>query len=795
MSKKDTNSHSSKKSSDQKAIQAGEKLMLDVNESLNSVLNELGELQTSGLTAESEALTQLLSAESNLSNATTVFAGPSPKFDAPTWEGSDSNPKRASYEKEFTPVITKCLTAPTVQSDELAIAAQLLEGTIKTTFQQQAGQQNLTETGDGFPSDLSVDTVAMQWVADSIIRLSGNVAEDVQTKLANDLIAKVTKMTAKQLYENLKLPDYWQAVTSLESNGGYNDVVGEIEAAIAGMWSTYGNAKNLTEDVIANATASIITDLKATKTQEALTALSPLELQSVKDRITNIPSPLPSPKPAKNKNYEIVETAIAKFQKDIASNIPKATGTATWDGDFGAIVENALLGSSATHAAAVLAKQNKILNALENNYNTLPRNPLNPSAPISDETEITTWIESTVSTLRTKKVITSTQGDLLNSGLIDEVMRLFPIPDKISFYQTFQDNLSDSLLNLPELNSNKQGSSDNSSTKSSENGQVTADGSGLRHAISSQLSGSSLQDAAQKVTITADKPNKIAAAIATTSSVNDLNAICNELSHTLTAEVESIVQKAIENVFVSLSEQGVQGQMISSSYDYQLIKRITSYTNTLLTQLDKHYDVDVPENKDDSIKAAQSVTAASVSYSKFVKDLVSLNENYKLAEDTANPQSGGSTSELNLYFKGNKSSGAQPTWAESLISISDAIYGSSSNKEALILESEYDAVQLAANAASFSSKLDDEFIQERSNAEAALNNLKNNTEQLFSTTQTSYNDLSDVYFNALEQYTQSKESYEIDEAVNTAYNSALAGLFQIMETSNIQYGTASLATI
>ena len=123
--------------------------------------------------------------------------------------------------------------------------------------------------------------------------------------------------------------DNWNAVTSLESNGGYEDVVGQIEATIVGMWNTYGNVQSLSADTITNATASIITQLKESGTQEAFASLSPVELESVKERLTNIPSPLPTPKPTtglKKKNYEIIETAIVDFQKTCQQTFQRLQG-------------------------------------------------------------------------------------------------------------------------------------------------------------------------------------------------------------------------------------------------------------------------------------------------------------------------------------------------------------------------------------------------------------------------------------------------------------------------------------
>jgi len=832
MTKKSINSQQSNANPEQVAVEAGNKAMTDVTQHLFSVLNDIGKQQTAGATTENEALTNLLTAESALSNATTRFAGPSPRFDAPTWEGSPANPKRASYEKEFTPIIHKCLTTPTAQSDELAISAQLIESNIKDAFQLQAQNKNLIPKGTGFPATPSDDTVAMQWVADSIITLSGTVPEEVQTNLANAMIAQVSSMTSTTLYSNLQLENYWVPVPDLEISGGsttgpLESATGQIVAFIGDLWSENGSSKALNSNALKESITDLLsTTISSPDVQKSLKLLTSNEQQYFKNLITaaatktlaELPDTAPTKAP-QNKNYPIIQAELKSLKS--ASNpfisafpTPAATSSATWDGDFWAIVQKAVVGSPAAEAEAIDAKQKKILNALQSSYKTLPRNPLNPNAPISDETEIDTWIESTVSNLVTKQTITQMQGDFLNSGLIDKVMNLFPIPDKISFYDTFQDNLTKSLLNLPgiqssgshsEVNNNTSANSNQSATKSKSeskgesNVETTgvSDGHGLRHAVDTNISSVNLVSVANSVlsNLKLGQTNSVASAIVNSDSANDISAITKELHSALTSDIETIVTKAIDNVFISLSEQGVQGQMISTSYDYQLINRITSYTSTLLTQLDKHYDEDIPANSAQSIAAAQSITAASVSYRNYEEDLKALNNSYQDAGSSSNKNSDRSTNELDLYFKGNSAAGNHSPWAESLVNVSNAIYSSSSNNEALILESEYDAVQLAANAAGFDSNLSDEFLQERTSTEAALNDLLTNTQQLFTTTQTSYDTLSKEYFTALATYTESKESYQIDEAVNMAYDSALAGLTSILETGTIEYGSASMATL
>ena len=829
-----TSKNAQQSNSEQEAIDAGNKAMEAVMQDLFSVMNDLGKQQTAELATENEALTTFLSAESDLSNATTRFAGPSPRFDAPTWEGSPANPKRASYKKQFTPIIHKVLTTPTVQSDEMAIAALQLELTIKETFQQQAQSKGLVPQGKGFPKTLTDDTIAMQWVADTIITLSGIIPEDVQTTLANSMIARVTQMTSTTLYNNLQLPDYWRAVEGLEESGGsttgvIENAVGQVEAFLGSMWSKYGNVKSLNASKIQTDAATLLsTTISAPEVQDALKLLTSSEQQYFKSLITSaaadalaaMPTTAPTKSPQKQ-NYATVQSELNSYKSasnTFTSAFPTAApaSSATWDGDFWAIVQQALVGSPAAEAGAVDAKQTQILNALHNSYKTLPRNPSDPTAPITNESEITTWIETTVANLATKQIVTQTQADMLNSGLIDEVMKLFPIPDKISFYETFQDNLKDALLNLPSIANMYDGTSaPGSSTGDSEphdkkhhhkkskddkkhhHKKTKDDGHGLRHIIDHDVSPTSLKAAAQNV-ISNLKPgqtNPVAQAILDSTSASDLSAITKQLGTNLLNDTEDVVDKAISNVFITLSEQGVQGQMISTSYDYQLIYRISNYTSTLLTQLDKHYDKDVPANSSESIAAAQSITAASVSYRNYANDLDALNESYQRAAQSSNANSGRSTKQLDLYFNGNKSSGADPAWAESLVNISDAIYSSGSSEEALILTSEYDAVQLAANAAGFDSNLSDEFLQERSNAEAALNNLLTNTQQLFKTTQTSYDTLASDYFSALATYTEAKEAYLIDEAVSTAYDSALAGLTDIIESGNIGFDSASLATL
>ncbi|MFC5049185.1 hypothetical protein ACFPK9_00935 [Rubritalea spongiae] len=822
----------SDKPNDQDAISAGNTAMLPVTTDLFSVIDDLGKQQNAELASEDAALTAFLTAETNLSNATTQFAGPSPRFNAPTWEGSTANPKRASYKKEFTPIIQDVLSAPTAQSDEMAIAEQQLEIAIKEAFQQQAQSKNLVQGGKLTFKD---DTRAMQWVADTIISLSGTIPEDVQTNLANAMILRINAMTANTLYANLQSEtDYWRTITALEVSGGsttgyLETAIGQVEVYLMNLWSSNSDAKSLDMSTItANTNALIKDSIQDSNAQEAFTALSPSELSYFQNRILKaaskalkaLPNPAPTTAPQDN-NYKLVTQALTNYSKTsnnpFLKAFPQAKGEPSWDGDFWAIVESALVGSPAASEAAKQAKLNQILSALQTNYKTLPRNPLNPNEPITDETEITNWVENTITTLASKKVVTQAQEDMLKSGLIDEVMQLFPIPDKISFYETFQDNLVDALLNSPELTTstttledtnpeaNKKETKDDpdkaknlNEAKKSETKKIkSSDGTGLRHTINTVAGTANLQTLAQGVinNLKPGQQNYVAEVIADPNLSKQLESVSKALTSALLDETKKIVDKAVNSVFIGLSEQGIQGQMISTSYDYQLINRISNYTSTLLEQLDKHYDEDVPANSSESIAAAQAITAASVSYKNYADDLHALSQSYEDAGSITNAESGRSTQQLDIYFKGNKSTGTEAEWAASLDDIADAVYGSSSNKEALILTAEYDAVRLAADAAGFSSNLNDEFLQDRTSAEAALNSLRTNAEQLFKTAQSSYDKLSGEYFDALSTYTASKETYLIDEALSTAYSSALAGLTSIMETGNVSYEADSMATL
>jgi len=838
------------------AIEAGNKEMLAVMQDVFSVLNNLGKQQQTEMTTENEALTSFLSAESALNDATNRFAGPSPRFYAPTWMGSQSHPKRASYKTEFTPVIKAALTAPTVQSDESAIAAQLLESNIKATFHQKALELGLKKGGSGIPGDLTDDTNAMEWVADSVISLSGTVPEATQTALANALIKQVKKIKTTTLYTNIQTDDYWENVESIEepdtsAKVAINTAIEQVNDFISTMWVSLSDTPlpgkktsgSDATDPIQNAIQKQLeSTIKSATIKGYLTNLSEAEQTTLKDSITDtvnealkgLPKTAPSGTTRKA-NYNTIQALLKGYSSHPTSNPfikgfpPSKTSTSdykTWDGSFWDVIHQVLVGSTAAEASAIAKKVNSVLSALHGTYKTLPRNPLNPNAPISDENEITGWVMNTVTNLISKKTVTLMQGEHLKSGLIDVVTRLFPIPDQISFYQTFQDNLKNALLKLPSLHAGSS-ASENSKTgefvpdsqqedklKKSQQGHAedqktlqvvppsgkgnstgdSKDGNGLLHAISSNVSASNLQSIAKNV-LKKDPSNSVAQALVGASSANDISEITNDLKSTLVSSMEDIVNQAITNVFVSLSEQGVQGQMISTAYDYQIINRISNYTSTLLNQLDKHYDKDVPTNSAESIAAAQSITSASVSYRNYANDLDSLYESYQRAGETSNSNSGRSTAQLNTYIDGSHSSGSGPAWSKSLTQISDAIYSTSSSEESLILTSEFDAVQLAANAAGFGSNLTDEFVQERTNAENALNSLLTNTQQLFATTQTSYDTLAKDYFTALADYTETREAYQIDEAMSSAYDSALAGLTGIMETSEIAFDSASLATL
>lgn len=664
-------------------------IMNDLLQSLYGVLNDVRDTRSAGNNEEVESLNAFIKAEGALNTISDDFAGPSPRFNAPNWEGCD-NPIRMSYKKQFTPVITDVFSTPTIKDTKSEVERELLENSIKELFESSANARK--DAND--PEKWGTTQDIIKWIGDTVISLD---ASEIIKEAIFDAMVSVDAVTngtkANALRTNVQKSAYWTG-----------------------------------------------------------------------------------------------------------------SGTSTWESDFGTAVETALGGTDGD--AAIKKNVDSVLTKLQASYKLLPLAP-NGGPPASEQV-IRNWIQQTISGMATAKSITPLQEDMLISDLSEKVTNMFPQPDKIAFYETFQSNLVNSVLELPPPESvttasevdgnfvpstsvpNSSSSSSSTSSLSSQSSATSSSsagagaaaaaedlGNGLKYWISQLVSPENLTNIAAELAASAGVANPLKANAA------GLEKFSTSLSGALQKQLTNVVTEAVDNVFIALAGQGIQGRMLAAGYDYQLINRITQYTNTLLEQLDKHYDVDVPENGQLSLDAAQSITAAAVAMRQFSLSLDQVSSAY---EDAKASDNSGRNSNVKTWIEGL--GGSKDNLSNcSLKDISDYIYGSQS-PEPLVLSAEYSAVQLAAESAGVSSTLTQVLLNERTEASNALNSLKQNTETMFTTSQASYKSLADNYYEALGNYTTTREEYQIDDAVNSALTAVVGGLQTVLVQGTTSYEAA-----
>ncbi|MEM7015258.1 MAG: hypothetical protein AAF585_27695, partial [Verrucomicrobiota bacterium] len=151
-------------------------IMQDLLQSLYGVLNDVRDTRASGNNEEVEALNAFIKAEGILNTISDDFAGPSPRFNAPNWEGA-KNPIRMSYKKEFTPIITAVFSTPTIADTKSDVEREILENSIKELFESSAMARKALPDSDpegwGGSGDKPENRV-IKWIGDTVISLDAS---------------------------------------------------------------------------------------------------------------------------------------------------------------------------------------------------------------------------------------------------------------------------------------------------------------------------------------------------------------------------------------------------------------------------------------------------------------------------------------------------------------------------------------------------------------------------------------------------------------------------------------------
>ncbi|MEN0005877.1 MAG: hypothetical protein AAF798_17135, partial [Bacteroidota bacterium] len=258
----------------------------------------------------------------------------------------------------------------------------------------------------------------------------------------------------------------------------------------------------------------------------------------------------------------------------------------------------------------------------------------------------------------------------------------------------------------------------------------------------------------------------------------------------LEKQISDTIKAGIKSTFDNLVDMGTQGQLLSATYDRQLISRISDYTTNLLNKLSIDLDKDIPTNGSKSLAAAQEITATSVSFRNYAEALLSIKDQF---EGEMDRQTGGG---MNYHAVSQQINGPNPN-NPSLATIEDlaeAVFLGSGSPQPMVKQAEYFGVQLAAVTAGLQTSLQKLLLSDQSAAIKALANLKQNAENNFQEKYTMYNSDATNYFNDLDDYIEARQQYAFDMNNRDIIQQSLDKLATMIAIGEINYDSDAVST-
>lgn len=762
---------------------------------LFKVLDGLQTQITTDATNESTALNAFIRAESTLTAKSTDFGGPSPYFVNPTWKGSTKPNGAKSYKNAFEPIIKHVLSMKTAAQDEQAINMEELTinliNVFKSVFNKLAITKGMTKA----------DPTGIHWVLNSVMESHAYISVSNQEGLAFQMVEAIN------------------GGKGLPSDGTFDKSNASYEPWLKKQLKTYFDSIKTEGPDIQHLTNQVLNLLKSTLSKYNQSDEDSIR-EWVQTTITTAPSTIAITNLQKDELVGALEQEVSKlFPQPDASyffgNLQTILLQNIYNPPPSTVMSNKVAGIIPPKDLSVAIQQTT--NSDSGNKGAITA-VASGGKLSSGSSYLFEWTDSNGKSISPSKSSTKETSVIENlaPGTYSVMVSDGKSTTPATTVEVYKSNLS--LKESNYKNVSLSGGDDGSITVTATGGKsgyqfvwkdlnAKSTPSSSKSTDGKSSTAKDLKAGAYSVTVT-DSANPAAKAtillnitqpaysahngikyliekILGISGGGTASAAIKKMAAQLEGAFKQVVKIAIDKTFDDLTEFGAQGRLMSSTYDYQLISRISDYTTSLVDELRNDYNTYIPTNSSNALNAAQEITAAAVAFREFAMSLPAVADAFK--------------SELNHTTKSNTPNSAMignnytqiknlidndpNTSLTNLTKLADAIYLSTNkSKVPLIQIAEYEGVALASSTAGLNTSLTKLLTGEQSSALNSLNQMKQNAKSNYEAAYKSYDLKATEYFAELEDYIDAKQTFNYDMLRLDAVNNALETLTEVIET-------------
>ncbi len=754
---------------------------------LFKILDGLQTQITTDASTESAALNKFIEAEGNLVAKSIEFGGPSPYFISPTWSGSKTSNGSKSYEKEFRPIIKQVLSQKTAAQDEAQINTDELETNLLNVFK-------VVFEGMTIPAGKMQAEVGIDWVGSSIFESKAYLSVKDQEGLfiqmntaifkgtnlpsdntfksygawAKDQISTYLKTISKQGPDIEKLTtqilDYLHSTLNKYQQNDEESIRQWIQVSISGLPKTIA-VTNLQKEELIGALEQEVTRLFPQP--DASFFYSNLQTILMQNIYNPPPSTVMSNKvagvapPANLSVFITIDNDADTLTAHVSGgNKPSQGYIYKWIDDKGAAVPN-----GTKSVASGLA---------EGTY----------QVEVSDGLNTVTSDKATIYPKSKLKVAISPDGSQLKNVSINggsDGAAQVEITGGTKPYKVTWKNTTSGDTTSGRNGTNNTGATNTASNLSAGDYLVTVEDK--KNAIAS-------------VVITISQPSysaqngikyvidQIVGVDNTKKNPSAADKAKKETADKLENAIKEVVKIAIAKTFNDLPEYGAQGHLISTTYDYQLISRISDYTSALVDELKTDYNAFIPTNSQNALTAAQEITSTAVAFREFAMSLSSIVDAFESESNHTEPsgpvkkgQPGFTYNEIKKLIYNDPN-----PYLTDLGKLADAIYLSTGKNEPLIKRAELEGVTLASSTAGLNTSLSKLLTGQESAALDSLDRMKANAKANYEAAYKAYDKNATNYFDEMDEYISIKQEFNYDMLKLDAVNNALETLTNVIET-------------
>lgn len=697
----------------------------------------LGKINTEKVAAQSQDskdLESFMQSEANLFSKAIQFGGPLPFHKNPDWEKILST--KPPYGK-FGVIIKDTLSTRTLTEDDALIRNHTLMLVIKQAFHDAYANFKEYTLSGGTAAKTKVPNSQedfIQIIGDAIIALEKDIDSEVLKEIFN------------------KLSDFVLIGNNHKQWG---------DDFTKSPWSKF-EGKPPTPPVTPPTTPS-------TTNAEDDTASQPSPVDQLYQAFSGTAPGI----------WPGTDTQISKYVK--------GRSKPAYQVSFCYMIAEVLVGKS-DHAEQIEEETQKILNILSQNLKKYEA---------YNEASVRNWVQTTLLNLPSSllSLIKTAGVDALITNLENEITSIFPQPDKSYFYDHLQVFLKQSIYNPPieqidrllhsqegqlfheteellraEL---RKGNPINATTIANLQTEIGARNASITNLESEELLYNRSLVGIKK--LVEEFMDKNFYSDPTTSSKSK-----HKLVGELLRSIEGAVEEGINSTFSRLINQGSQGDLMNATYERQTVTRIVDYTTSLLAEMKKDLDKEIPANRAASLSAAKDVTAAAVSFRQFAESLEDVVSKFT---DEGDRQK----SPTNYHDVENQIMGNSPS-LPGFDKIADTLYsgGGTDPNEPKVKSAEYNGVQLAAISAGLGVSMQTLMMGGGAQKEAltALNKLKSSASGEFQKKYNVYNSDAEAYFTTMADYIQDRQNFAFDQATRNMLQDAMDQMTNLIVDSS-----------